>query len=214
MKKILLVVSIYCLACCYGCVGEKIAKDNLFYSPNSPSLKVEFNNDIQFVGKDHGSSGPIMTHTYFYSSPKKDGNVAEASWVELMSVKPGWYLNPKHIIGDNVPNSGVFTKNIDNDQYYCRIFITKTNPKGSIESFYTGQGINLQKYATVRLCNKMISDRQKVTLGYAAGISPAVINQVVGKNFAVKELTQKQIDYFNNFDAKADSSLSLSKADE
>ncbi|WP_432734963.1 hypothetical protein [Maridesulfovibrio sp. FT414] len=62
-----------------GCVAERVAKDNVFSSTNSPSLTVTFNNDMQFIGEEQTSQGPTRAQTYFYASKNSDSKLEDAS---------------------------------------------------------------------------------------------------------------------------------------
>ncbi|WP_432734962.1 hypothetical protein [Maridesulfovibrio sp. FT414] len=131
-----------------------------------------------------------------------------------MTINPGYYLYPKHLYGAELPNSGIFTKTIDEDQYYCRIFVTSPNPTGHIEKYFIELGKELPHYSTVRLCNKLISNRKKIVLGYVDNTNQELVENLFVKDVVNGQLSQKQIDYFNDFDTKADASLILSNYDK
>ncbi len=215
MEKVILSVALLFTILCTGCLGKKTANGNGFYSTNSPSLTVKFNKDVQFIGDKRNREGVSSTQSYFYASTNPDDSLKEAAWVEFLTVKSGCFLYPKHLPGGRSPRSAIFTKDIDGDQYYCRIFITEPNPKGFIENYFTQQGRKLPQYSTLRVCNKLISESKKMTLGYADNTDPGTAKKLFGNNYNItRRLNQDQIDFFESFDKKADKAISLKRFEE
>ncbi|WP_027723280.1 hypothetical protein [Maridesulfovibrio zosterae] len=215
MKKFLLLLSAILICTSIGCVGKKTAIGNSFYSTNSPSLTIQFPNNMNYIGEKHLTKSPSNIQVFYYAAKDEAENYSEGSWIEFLSVPNGWYLYPKHLPGGNSPRSAIFTKTIDGDQYYCRIFITKPDPNGFIEKYFQDNGHKLPKYSTVRVCNKLLSTKKKIVLGYAESTDSETAEKLFWKNMNIsKRLNQQQIEFFDAFDKKADAKISLKKFEE
>lgn len=215
MKKLILLLIILVGFLSSGCVGKKTAIGNAFYSTNSPSMTLKFNEGMEYIGEKRYKEGPVSVQAYYYSTKNEEKNIFKGTWIDFLTVHKGYYLYPKHLPVGNVLNSAIYTKHIGNDRYYCRMFITQPNPKGHPESHFISQGHKLPHYSVVRLCSKLISEKKKIILGYVTKIDEELVNKLVyNKSYKPIDLTTEQIDFFDSFDENADKAITFKKFEE
>lgn len=198
MKKILVLFILLATMAFSGCVARKIPGEYAFYSTKSPSLTVKFN-ELKYQGEYKATINAANIHTYFYADPKGE----KGAWVEIMDVRQGWNIRPKRVPGRDFPNTGVFTRKIAGEDYYCRSFLVLPGTdEHSPES--------LPGYTAVRIYSKLISTQKKISIGFAEKIDPANARSI----FSHPEydgLTKEQKDFFAAFDQRADAALMLHK---
>ncbi|ACS79051.1 hypothetical protein [Maridesulfovibrio salexigens] len=193
---LLLLLATLILASCTA--ARKIPGKYGFYSTKSPSLTIEFNG-LEYWGEYKTSKNAVTVHSYYYSG--RDG--AQGAWVELVNVRQDWELRPKKVPGAKLPNTGVYTREIAGDRYYCRTFLVQPNSGKS--GFAT-----LPVYTAIRICTKLISSKQKISIGYAAEVDAELAGKIFNsQNY--DQLTQAQIDFFAAFDERADDALMMKK---
>ncbi|WP_319780654.1 hypothetical protein [Maridesulfovibrio sp.] len=198
MKKTLLLFALLASLILCGCVARKIPGKHGFYSSKSPALTIKFNG-LEYMGEFRETKGKANVHSYYYSD--RDGK--EGAWVEIIDARQGWNVRPKQVPGGKLPNTGIYTKKIAGDNFYCRTFLI---PPGSATS---GLG-SLPGYTAVRICTKLISPEQKISIGYAGQVNAALAKNLFNsKNYGT--LTQAQKKFFAAFEDKADTVLIMDK---
>ncbi len=198
MKKFLVLFILLATVAFSGCVARKIPGEYAFYSTKSPSLTVQFN-ELKYQGEYKATINAANIHTYFYA----DSEGEKGAWIEILDVRQDWNVRPKRVPGKNFPNTGVFTRKIAGEDYYCRSFLIlpgrdKTSPE------------SLPDYTAVRIYSKLISTKKKISIGFAEKIDPATAHSIFSHP-DYEGLTKEQKDFFAAFDKKADTALMLHK---
>ncbi|NDV21430.1 hypothetical protein [Desulfovibrio sp. JC022] len=198
MKKLFLIFILLANLILCGCVAQKVPGKHGFYSTKSPALTIQFNG-LEYQGEYKENKSKASVHTYFYSD--REGN--NGAWVEIINMRQGWTVRPKQVPGDKLPNTGIYTRKIAGESYYCRTFLV---PPDSGKSGLASQ----PGYTAVRICNKLISPAQKISIGYAGKVDPALTKKLFSStNYG--GLTQAQKDFFTAFDKRADTVLIMDK---
>ncbi|WP_319761718.1 hypothetical protein [Maridesulfovibrio sp.] len=196
MIKIYLILALLTTLILCGCVARKTVGRHGFYSSKSPSLTINFNN-LEYMGESKETEGTANVRTYFYSDGKGD----EGAFVEIINLRQDWKLRPRKVPGEELPNTGIYTREIAGERFYCRTFLIPP------ESGKSGLA-SLPVYTAVRVCCKLISPAQKISIGYAGRVDLAQAERLfTSQNYG--ELTQKQKDFFAAFEERADKALDM-----
>lgn len=200
MSKILLALLftllMLILAACTG--ARKIPGKYGFYSTKSPALTIKFNG-LEYQGEFKESKSGASVHTYYYLDP--DGK--QGAWVEIIDTKQGWNLRPKKLPGGKLPNTGIYSKEIAGDSCYARTFLVQ--PKSGKRGFAA-----MSSYTAIRICTKLISQNQKISIGYAGEVNSELAEKISSSsNYG--ELTQAQRDFFAAFEKRADAAVIMDK---
>lgn len=198
MKKTILLFTLLTTLILCGCVARKIPGKHGFYSTKSPALTIKFNG-LEYQGEYKETKGKASVHTYFYA----DRNGGDGAWVEILNTRQGWTVRPKQVPGEKNPNTGIYTRVIAGEEYYCRTFlVTPDSDKSGLGS--------LPGYTAVRICTKLISPEQKISIGFAGEINKTIAEKLFNSsNYG--ELTQAQKDFFAAFDQRAETLLIMDK---
>ena len=198
MKKTILLFTLLATLAFSGCVARKITGEYAFYSTKSPSLTVQFN-ELKYQGEYKATINAASMHTYFYA----DSEGGKGAWIEIIDVRQGWNARPKRVPGDNFPNTGIFTRNIAGEDYYCRSFMVLPGAEERTQKSLPG-------YTAVRIYTKLISTQKKISIGFAEKIDSVTAKKIF-RHPEYKGLTKEQKEFFAAFDTKADSALMLKK---
>ncbi|NDV25176.1 hypothetical protein [Desulfovibrio sp. JC010] len=201
MKKTILLITLLATLILCGCVARKIPGKHGFYSTKSPTLTVKFNG-LEYQGEYKESKGKANVRTYFYAD--RDGT--NGAWVEILDVRQGWNVRSKQVPGGKLPNTGIYTREIAGESYYCRTFLI---PPGSGKS----ELASLPDYTAVRICTKLISTEQKISIGFAGQVNKEIAEKLFSSaNYG--ELSQAQKDFFAAFDQRAETVLIMDKFEQ
>lgn len=218
MKRFLGFASCLVFLLLTGCVVGKTATDSGFYSSASPALTIKPDFSLDYLGEDVYSKQPVRRKTYFYkkeASVKNDESLPEGFAIEFFALDQGWRVEPKVLPGDNLPNSGIYSKRIGDRNYYCRAFVLSPEGDSYIEEYYLGKGFQFNKYYAVRSCTRNLSPRKKVTITYFSNVGENIIKGIFGVGGAISSLiTSTQVNFFNDFDAMTDQRLNMKKFDD
>ena len=200
MSKILLALLFMLLMLILaGCTGaRKIPGKYGFYSTKSPALTLKFNG-LEYQGEYKETKNGASVHNYYYL----DRNGKQGAWVETINMKQGWSLRPQKVPGAELPNTGVHTKKIAGENYYCRTFLVQ--PESGKRGFAA-----MPSYTAIRIYTKLISQTKKISIGYAGEVNGKLAEKLFSSdNYGT--LSQAQKDFFAAFDEKADSALIMDK---
>ncbi|GEM_PF-3026805 len=200
MSKILLALLftllMLTLAACTG--ARKIPGKYGFYSTKSPALSIKFNG-LEYQGEFKETKNGANVHTYYYLDP--DGK--QAAWVELIDIKQGWRLPPKKVPGAKLSNTGIYSKEVAGNSCYARTFLVQ--PETAKRGFAA-----MSSYTAIRICTKLISQSQKISIGYAGEVNSELAEEIFSSsNYG--ELTQAQRDFFAAFEKRADTAVVMDK---
>lgn len=200
MSKILLallfVLLMLILAACTA--ARKIPGKYGFYSTKSPALTIKFNG-LGYQGEFKETKNGSSVHTYYYLDPEGK----QGAWVEIINMKQGWRLPPKKVPGAKLPNTGIYSKKIAGDNFYARTFLVQ--PKSGKRGFAA-----MPSYTAIRICTKLISQNQKISIGYAGEVDSELTEKIFNSsNYG--ELTQAQRDFFVAFEKRADTAVIMDK---
>ncbi|GEM_PF-6401418 len=214
MKKILLLVILTLTIACTGCVEEKIAVDNAFYSTQSPAITIKFPEHVQYIGDDSRTANKITSRRYYYADENKNHAADRLGFIEIQSIRSGYYWLPKYLPSGSGPRTNIYTKKINGEDYYCRAFITNAN-MGVYAKIYKENDITIPDTMDVLVCGKKISDSKKALFAYMRKADFDKFNTIFPPDsINSSSFTSEQIHYFNDLDRKLSAELIAKKFEE
>lgn len=214
MKKLLLLVLLLLTIACTGCVEKKVAVDNAFYSNQSPSITIKFPKNVQFIGEGSGTANKVTSRRYYYADEDKTHAADRLGFIELQSIRSGYYWLPKYLPSGSGPLTSIYTKRINGEDYYCRAFITNANI-GVHAKFYKENDITVPDTMDVLVCGKKISDSKKALFAYMRKADFNKFNTIFPPDSINSEsFTSEQIHYFNDLDKELSSEIFAKKFEE
>lgn len=211
MKRAYVLALLLITFTCTGCVEKKIAVQNSFYSTQAPALTVTMPDNVKFIGENSSYAYKSNIQRYYYAAEDENHHADRIGIFEVMTIPRGYYWQPKHLPVGIGPYTNVYTKDVDGEPYYCRLYLT--TPKDEMyDEFNNRFAINIPDVADVMVCTKLISSTKKIMFAYIRETDTDKLDGVFDyKRYNPNAMTSEQIHYFNEVDEELSSEFIMKK---
>jgi len=211
MKRIYVLVLLLLTITCTGCVEKKIAVQNSFYSTQAPALSVTMPDNVKFIGETSSYAHKSSIKRYYYAAENETHYADRISIFETLTIPRGYYWQPKHLPVGIGPHTNIYTKDVDGEPYYCRLFLT--TPEDELYDDFSNEfAIRIPDVADVMVCTKLISSTKKIMFAYIRETDTDKLDGVFDyKRYNPNAMTSEQTHYFNDVDEELSSEFIMNK---